>query len=65
MRPRLQAMETQSYKTTSANAKMVQRKWYVIDAEQAVVGRLASRVATILRGKHKPIFTHMWILATM
>ena len=59
MRPRLQLqeMETQSYKTTSANAKMVQRKWYVIDAEQAVVGRLASRVATILRGKHKPIFT--------
>lgn len=50
-------METQSYKTQSAKAKEVQRKWFVIDAEQAVVGRLASRVATILRGKHKPSFT--------
>ena len=50
-------METQSYKTQSAKAKDVQRKWFVIDAEQAVVGRLASRVATILRGKHKPSFT--------
>ena len=51
------AMETQSYKTRSANSKDVQRKWFVIDAEHAVVGRLASRVATILRGKHKPSFT--------
>ncbi len=51
------AMETQSYKTQSAKAKDIQRKWFVIDAEQAVVGRLATRVATILRGKHKPCFT--------
>jgi large subunit ribosomal protein L13 len=35
----------------------IERKWYVVDAEGKVLGRLASRVATILRGKHKPIFT--------
>ena len=34
----------------------VDQKWYVVDAENAVVGRLCSRVATMLRGKHKPIF---------
>jgi large subunit ribosomal protein L13 len=35
----------------------IERKWYVVDAEGKVLGRLASRVASILRGKHKPIFT--------
>jgi large subunit ribosomal protein L13 len=35
----------------------VQRKWYVVDAEGVVLGRLASQVATVLRGKHKPIYT--------
>ena len=35
----------------------IQRKWYVVDAEGQVLGRLATRVATVLRGKHKPIFT--------
>ncbi len=34
----------------------VQRKWYVVDAQGQTLGRLAARVATILRGKHKPIF---------
>jgi large subunit ribosomal protein L13 len=34
----------------------IQRKWYVVDAEGQVLGRLATRVATILRGKHKPTF---------
>ena len=50
-------METQTYKTRSAKASEVQRAWYVIDAEHVVVGRLASQVASILRGKHKPSFT--------
>lgn len=50
-------MDTLSYKTKSANAASVERKWYVIDAEGEVVGRLASKVAAILRGKHKPDFT--------
>ena len=35
----------------------VERKWYVVDAEDAILGRLATRVATILRGKHRPTFT--------
>ncbi len=35
----------------------IQRKWYVVDAQGQVLGRLASRVASILRGKHKPIFS--------
>ena len=35
----------------------VERSWYIVDAENMVVGRLASKVATILRGKHKPIYT--------
>lgn len=50
-------MNTLSYKTKFANATSVERKWHVIDAEGEVVGRLASRVAAILRGKHKPDFT--------
>jgi large subunit ribosomal protein L13 len=34
----------------------IEREWYVIDASEVVLGRLASRVAQVLRGKHKPIF---------
>ena len=41
----------------SAKASELERKWYVIDAEGKVVGRLASEVAKILRGKNKPTFT--------
>ncbi|MEX0760614.1 MAG: 50S ribosomal protein L13 [Tistlia sp.] len=44
-------------KTYSAKPADVERKWYVIDAEGLVLGRLASRIAMILRGKHKAIFT--------
>jgi len=44
-------------KSYMAKAGDVQRKWYVIDAEGKVLGRLASEVAKILRGKHKPIYT--------
>jgi large subunit ribosomal protein L13 len=50
-------VNTLSYKTKSANAASVDRKWHVIDAEGLVVGRLASKIATVLRGKHKPDFT--------
>ena len=50
-------MDTLSYKTKSANAATVDQKWYVVDAEGEVVGRLATRIATVLRGKHKPDFT--------
>lgn len=44
-------------KTYSAKSADVERKWFVIDAEGLVLGRLASVVAMRLRGKHKPIFT--------
>lgn len=44
-------------KTISANASTVQRNWYVVDAEDVVLGRLASRIAHYLRGKHKPEYT--------
>ncbi|MBL8982650.1 MAG: 50S ribosomal protein L13 [Gemmatimonadetes bacterium] len=47
-------------KTFSATPKDIQRHWFVVDAEGMVLGRLASEVARILRGKHKPIYTpHM------
>jgi len=44
-------------RTISAREQDVQRDWYVIDAQGQTLGRLASRVATLLRGKHKPLFT--------
>ena len=44
-------------KTYMAKAETVERKWYVIDAEGVVLGRLATKVASILRGKHKPTYT--------
>jgi len=44
-------------KTYTARKKDIERKWYLVDAEGKVLGRLASRVASILRGKHKPIYT--------
>jgi large subunit ribosomal protein L13 len=47
-------------KTFSATPKDIERRWYLIDADGMVLGRLASEVAKIIRGKHKPIFTpHM------
>ncbi len=47
-------------KTFTATPKDIKREWFVVDAENEVLGRLASEVALRLRGKHKPIFTpHM------
>ncbi|MBO7525554.1 MAG: 50S ribosomal protein L13 [Clostridia bacterium] len=43
--------------TYMAKAKDVERKWFVVDASGMPLGRLASQVAAVLRGKHKPIFT--------
>jgi large subunit ribosomal protein L13 len=43
--------------TRSAKAHEVERRWYVVDASDLVLGRLATRLATILRGKHRPIYT--------
>ncbi len=50
-------MDTLSYKTKSANKATVEKNWWVVDADSQVVGRLASNIAKIVRGKHKPSFT--------
>lgn len=50
-------MDTLSYKTISANKATVDKQWVLIDAEGQALGRLASKVAILLRGKHKPNFT--------
>ncbi|MFN2168427.1 MAG: 50S ribosomal protein L13 [Anaerolineae bacterium] len=44
-------------RTYSAKAHEIQREWYVVDASGETLGRLASRIASVLRGKHKPIYT--------
>ncbi len=50
-------VESLSYKTVSANKATVQKEWLVVDAEGQNLGRLASKVATLLRGKHKTNYT--------
>lgn len=50
-------MNTLSYRTESANKSTVQKEWVLVDAEGQVLGRLASVIASLLRGKHKPYFT--------
>ena len=50
-------MNTLSYKTVSANKNTVNKEWLLVNAENQVLGRLASEIAKILRGKHKPNFT--------
>ncbi len=51
-------MGVQAHRATrSIKAADVERRWFVVDAEDVVLGRLATRAASILRGKHRPIFT--------
>jgi large subunit ribosomal protein L13 len=50
-------VDTLSYKTVSANKQTSGKKWLLVDAEGQTVGRLASKVAKLIRGKHKPSFT--------
>ncbi len=50
-------MDTISYKTKSINKETADKKWVIVDAQDQTLGRFASRVAYILRGKHKPNFT--------
>ncbi|MBN1107831.1 MAG: 50S ribosomal protein L13 [Bacteroidales bacterium] len=50
-------MDTLSYKTVSANKATVNKEWVLVDAEGAVLGRMSSFVANMLRGKHKTNFT--------
>ncbi|MFC2271843.1 MAG: 50S ribosomal protein L13 [Capnocytophaga ochracea] len=50
-------MDTLSYKTISANKATANKKWVLVDADGQTLGRLASKVAKLLRGKYKPDFT--------
>lgn len=50
-------MNTLSYRTVSVSAAQAERKWYVIDATDKTVGRLSTKIASILRGKNKPTYT--------
>lgn len=50
-------MNTLSYRTKSISAAQTERKWYVVDAENQVTGRLCAQIASILRGKNKPSYT--------
>ena len=50
-------MDTLSYKTISANKATVHKEWVLVDAEGQTLGRLASKIAILLRGKHKTNFT--------
>lgn len=50
-------MDTLSYRTQSAKKEEVERKWHIIDAEGEVVGRLSTKIASVLRGKHKASYT--------
>ncbi|MFO7756520.1 MAG: 50S ribosomal protein L13 [Bacteroidales bacterium] len=50
-------MNTNSYKTKAANKATVNKEWLLVDAEGEILGRLASQVAKLIRGKHKPDFT--------
>ena len=47
-------MNTLSYRTESISAEKATRQWYVVDAENQVVGRISAEIASILRGKNKP-----------
>ncbi len=50
-------MDTLSYRTKSVNKESADKKWLIVDAEGQTLGRLSSRIAYVLRGKHKPTFT--------
>jgi len=50
-------VDTLSYKTISANKQTVVQNWHIIDAENQIVGRLATTLANLIRGKHKASFT--------
>ncbi|MCH2044491.1 MAG: 50S ribosomal protein L13 [Saprospiraceae bacterium] len=50
-------MDTLSYKTKSAKPQEVKHQWFVVDAEGKTLGRLATEIARVLRGKHKPSYT--------
>ena len=50
-------MDTLSYKTLSANKETANKQWFIVDAENQILGRMSSKIAKILRGKYKTNFT--------
>ena len=50
-------MDHNSYKTVNANKASVEKSWVIVDAEAQVLGRVASQIATVIRGKHKTSYT--------
>ena len=50
-------MDTLSYKTLSSNKETSNKQWFIVDAENQILGRMSSKIAMILRGKHKTNFT--------
>ena len=50
-------MDTNSFKTVSLNSATVEKNWVIVDADSQILGRLASEVAKMIRGKHKPSYT--------
>ena len=50
-------MEYNSFKTANVNKETAQKEWVVVDAEGQILGRMASKVAKLLRGKYKPSYT--------
>lgn len=50
-------MDTLSYRTVSLNKATAQKEWVVVDATDQILGRLSSKIALVLRGKHKPGYT--------
>jgi len=50
-------VDTLSYKTVSANKATVNKEWVIVDAQNEIVGRLCTKIAMVLRGKHKPGYT--------
>ena len=50
-------MDTLSYKTLSANKETANKEWFLVDAENQILGRMSSKIAMVLRGKHKTNFT--------
>ncbi|MCS6934614.1 MAG: 50S ribosomal protein L13 [Chitinophagales bacterium] len=50
-------MKTRSYSTRTVTPREIKREWYIVDAEGKTLGRMTSKIAAVLRGKHKPTFT--------
>ncbi|MEQ9468593.1 MAG: 50S ribosomal protein L13 [Ekhidna sp.] len=50
-------MDTNSFKTVSLNSTTVEKNWVIVDADSQILGRMASEVAKMIRGKHKPSYT--------